>query len=89
MSNRSKQVNGGQTATLPACSGKRGLPHNIEKSGFRRGEYIGYCNGAQRIRRSGSGWATYALGSSSGVFVYAYADTLRELGAKLAERRAS
>ncbi len=57
---------------------------NIEKSAFRCGEYIGYCNGAQRIRKGGQGWETYALGPSSGVFTYATAGTLFELGRKLA-----
>lgn len=57
---------------------------NIEKSSFRRGEYVGYCNGAQRIRRGGKGWQTYSLGSQAGTFVYATAETLHELGGKLA-----
>lgn len=61
------------------------LPNNIDKSAFRRGEYVGYCNGAQRIRRGGEGWRTYALGSSAGKFVDATAPTLMELGAKLAK----
>ena len=60
------------------------MHHNIEKSGFRHGEYIGYCNGAQRIRRGGQGWETYSLGSSAGQFTYATADTLYQLGGKLA-----
>lgn len=57
---------------------------NIDKSGFRKGEYVGYCNGAQRIRRGGLGWETYALGSSAGAFTYATAETLFQLGRKLA-----
>ena len=57
---------------------------NIDKSTFRAGEYVGYCNGAQRIRRGGKGWETYALGSQSGVFTYATEQTLHELGGKLA-----
>lgn len=33
------------------------LPDNIEKSGFRTGEYVGYGGGAWRIRRRmGGGW---------------------------------
>lgn len=56
---------------------------NIDKSSFRRGEYVGYCNGAQRIRRGGQGWETYRLGSSAGAFTYATAGTLFELGGKL------
>lgn len=57
---------------------------NIEKSATRKGEFIGHCNGAQRIRRGGLGYETYALGSSAGVFTYATASTLFELGGKLA-----
>lgn len=30
--------------------------HNIEKSGFRKGEYVGYCDGAWNIWKSDSGW---------------------------------
>jgi len=30
--------------------------HNIEKSGFHRGEYVGYNDGPWRIVRTGSGW---------------------------------
>lgn len=57
---------------------------NIEKSAFRSGEYIGYCNGAQSIRRGGLGWETYRLASAAGTFTYATAATLFELGGKLA-----
>ena len=59
------------------------MSHNIEKSAFRKGEYIGYCKGAQRIHKVSGGWATYALGSSSGTFVPCFGRTLAELGAKL------
>lgn len=55
----------------------------IEKSATRHGEYVGYCHGAQRIRRGGEGWTTYQLGSAAGTFIYATARTLYELGAKL------
>jgi len=57
---------------------------NIDKSATRKGEFIGYCNGAQRIRKGGKGWETYALGSTAGVFTKATAKTLFELGGKLA-----
>lgn len=30
--------------------------HNIEKSGFRKGEYVGYALGAWTIRRGAAGW---------------------------------
>jgi hypothetical protein len=55
----------------------------IEKSGFRKGEYVGYCKGAQRIRRTSYGWQTYALASSAGEFVAASGRTLKELGNEL------
>jgi len=57
---------------------------NIEKSAFRKGEYVGYCQGAQRIRRAAGGWQTYALGSTAGQFVPLHAPTLEELNEKLA-----
>ena len=36
--------------------------HNIDKSAFRAGEYVGYCYGLWRIIRSGAGggsWFAY------------------------------
>jgi hypothetical protein len=33
--------------------------HNIEKSIFRRGEYIGYCGGVWRIVRLNKLWFAY------------------------------
>lgn len=30
--------------------------HNIEKSGFHKGEYVGYADGAWRIARCSPGW---------------------------------
>jgi hypothetical protein len=30
--------------------------HNIERSGFRSGEYVGYAHGVWRITRGGLGW---------------------------------
>ena len=61
----------------------KSLSH-IDKSGFRKGEYVGYTSkGCQRIRHNGSEWRTYALGSSSGQFVSLSADTLESLNQKL------
>lgn len=60
------------------------LPH-IEKSAFRRGEYVTYVNGAQRIRRTASGWETYALGSQSGQFVRMSGPTLSSIDAQCAK----
>lgn len=66
----------------------KSLPH-IEKSGFRKGEYVAYINGTQRVRRSGVGWSTYVLGSSSGEFTPISAPTLEAMDAKIAEMRKS
>ena len=41
---------------------------NIEKSAFRRGEYVGYCHGVWRIMRScagGGSWFAYRSVASS------------------------
>jgi hypothetical protein len=56
---------------------------NIEKSACKKGEYVGYCCGAQRIRRGGKGWETYGLASASGKPVYLTARTLDELNGLL------
>lgn len=32
------------------------MHERIEKSGFRPGEYVGYCDGAWRIKKSGDLW---------------------------------
>lgn len=40
--------------------------HNIEKSAFRRGEYVGYSNGLVfRICRDGRDW--YAIAEGTGI----------------------
>lgn len=59
------------------------LPHNIERAACSKGEYVGYSNGCQRIRKCARGWETYALGSSVGVPLYLTGRTLEELGKKL------
>lgn len=58
--------------------------HIIEKSGIRKGEYIAYVKGVQRIRKSGGFWESYSLGSMKGEFIPASAPTLKALAAKLA-----
>jgi hypothetical protein len=62
------------------------LPLIIEKSAIRKGEYVAYIHGAQRIRRDGRAWVTYTLGSTYGVFIYAFGSTLAELVAMLEKR---
>lgn len=57
------------------------MPGNIERSGLRRGEYVGYGSGnVYRIRRAavGNGW--YALGRGG---EYREARTLAALSTKL------
>lgn len=61
---------------------------NIEKAAFCKNDYIGYCNGAQRIRKSGKSWQTCGLASSAGEAVFLSAPTLRELSDKLAAHKA-
>lgn len=56
---------------------------NIEKSAFKRGEYVGYCDGAWRIKKdSGSGlwWAYPPQNSAHELF---RADTLGQVSATL------
>jgi hypothetical protein len=59
------------------------LPHNIDKSAFRCKEYIGYCDGAQRIIKTLDGWETAGLVSSQGKAHYIKAPTLKLLSDKL------
>lgn len=63
----------------------RDLP-NIEKSGFRRGEYVGYANGVWRIRRNPSGGWTAWL---NGRFTFRQAPTLAHLSTVLAAYEAN
>lgn len=60
----------------------KSLP-NIEKSGFRRGEYVGYAGGRIfRVLPTTSGWQTY--GQRNGATPYYFSvRTLAELSAKL------
>lgn len=57
------------------------IPHNVERSGFHRGEYVGYGSGlVWRIRRrEGGGWNAFANGSHG----FRFGDTLAAIGAKL------
>jgi hypothetical protein len=66
------------------------LPDNIDKSGFRRGEYVGFTAscGTQKIRRRPGGsrvfvWETYGLASQVGTPLFLTARTLKALGVKL------
>lgn len=63
----------------------RSLP-NIEPSAFRRGEYVGYCDGARPIRRYGAGWRAMVPTHRTGTLEPMVARTLRELSDALAQR---
>lgn len=62
------------------------LPHNIEKSAFHKGEYVGYGPlGPFRIRKIGGQWVAHTAGmpvSQSGTWTRR---TLKELGEALAQ----
>ncbi len=47
------------------------IPHSVEKSAFRPGEYVLYQNGAQRIVRCADGWRVCGLVSLTGRSIYA------------------
>lgn len=73
--------------TGPAARSAR-IPSNVEASGFRRGEYVGYdcvaSPGVWRIvRREGGGWRAYHDRKPGAGYVYGR--TLAEVGAKLAD----
>ncbi|MBK6706263.1 MAG: hypothetical protein IPG54_01760 [Sphingomonadales bacterium] len=65
---------------------------NIEPSGFKVGEYVGYTMAGKtsylmRIRRGGQGWETYyhepLSKAAGGCFTYVTARTLKEMSGKL------
>lgn len=58
------------------------MHQRIEKSGFRAGEYVGYCDGAWRITKSGDLWAARKNDGSD----YFRARTLDGIGKGLDER---
>lgn len=59
------------------------IPHNIEASAFRRGEYVGYApDGVWRVRRrAAGGWSAAHRDFPTWGFISA--PTLAALGAKL------
>ena len=60
--------------------------HNIERSGFRRGEYVGYAHGVWHIRRiNGRQWeAIFPCIRSADYRPAIVARTLRDLSTRLA-----
>lgn len=62
------------------------IPHNIERSAFRPGEYVGYLNGVWRIKRVAAtnaqlGWVAIFQGKPK--LAPLYGRTLKEIGLKL------
>lgn len=60
--------------------------HNIDKSAFRKGEYVGYCHGVWRIWRDGKVWQANSrtiMGCPAGRTVYGR--TLEDISRELAE----
>jgi hypothetical protein len=56
------------------------MPHNIEKSAFRRGEYVGYGSGhVWRIRKEGDLW----LATTAGLMVRIRSKTFASMSRQL------
>jgi len=58
------------------------MHQRIEKSGFRPGEFVGYCDGAWRIKKAGNLWEARKNDGAD----YFRARTLDGIGAGLDER---
>ncbi len=77
----------GVPLTVKAVSARRPNPasfHNISKSAFRRGEYVGHATGSWRIRKESGYWLAIP---PHGVTKYKafYAKNLGDVSAKLEE----
>jgi len=55
--------------------------HNIEKSEYKRGEYVGYADGVWRIFKWGSGWRAFCRLHADHINLYA--NTLADMSALL------
>jgi hypothetical protein len=58
------------------------MHQRIEKSGFRPGEYVGYCDGAWKIRKAGNLWQASKIDGKD----FFRARTLDGIGAGLDQR---
>ena len=56
---------------------------NIDKSAFRKGEYVGYADGTWRIRRAAVGWRAQRMSRSLCDVIFA--PTLGAISRKLNE----
>lgn len=64
--------------------------HNIDKSAFRHGEYVGYALGVWRIRKSSSAFGRWCATHRDNLRAPTlYAFTLGALSAKLSEYEAA
>ena len=61
-----------------------GLPSNIDRSAFRRGEYVGYADGVWIVRASGDSIGGYVARHRENKHPHQRGRTLADLGAKLA-----
>ncbi len=57
--------------------------HNVEKSAFRRGEYVGHATGAWCIIRNGKGWRAVAGTIPGNCGRTIYGATLRDISEEL------
>lgn len=61
--------------------------HNIEKSAFRRGEYVGYADGVWSITKNERSSEKWLAVKRDGPVNILYADTLKELSEKLEKEK--
>lgn len=59
--------------------------HNIERSGFHRGEYVGYSCGEvwNIVKKPGGGWHAVIRNKVDGVFTWCEGATLTRVSEKL------
>jgi hypothetical protein len=58
---------------------------NIEKSSFRKGEYVGYANGVWAIRRANTSYGNWSAEKRDERNVRIYAHTLEQMSSRLKE----
>ena len=57
--------------------------HNIEKSAFHKGEYVGYCGGPWRIEKTNSSYGNWCASSTNQRMPLIFAFRLKDISAKL------
>lgn len=65
------------------------MPHNIERSAFRHGEYVGWdCNGERyRIKRSEGNYVWWCYPQTPNGIPHFYASTLASVSERLEARQ--